>query len=210
MEKKRKLKRFVMPSIYVALVAILAISTFATFANMKSVNEEEKINYVSNGIWTNDTPVASVEKVIVKPYTAKDVAIGRYFYDYRDEGTQQQNAIIFYENSYIQNSGVDYILDNQCDVVSIYDGTVTKVEDNELAGKTVEVKHDGNIISVYQSLGEVSVKQGDTVKQGSKIGKSGNSKINKDLGNHLHFELYVKGQVVNPEDCYNKKISDFK
>lgn len=47
MEKKRKLKRFVMPSIYVALVAILAISTFATFANMKSVNEEEKINYVS-------------------------------------------------------------------------------------------------------------------------------------------------------------------
>ena len=79
MEKKRKLKRFVMPSIYVALVAILVISTFATFANMKSVNEEEKINYVSNGIWTNDTPVASVEKVIVKPYTAKDVAIGRYF-----------------------------------------------------------------------------------------------------------------------------------
>ena len=53
-------------------------------------------------------------------------------------------------------------------------------------------------------------KQGDTVKQGSKIGKSGNSKINKDLVNHLHFELYVKGQVVNPEDCYNKKISDFK
>ena len=100
MEKKRKLKRFVMPSIYVALVAILVISTFATFANMKSVNEEEKINYVSNGIWTNDTPVASVEKVIVKPYTAKDVAIGRYFYDYRDEGTQQQNAIIFYENLY--------------------------------------------------------------------------------------------------------------
>ena len=43
MEKKRKLKRFVMPSIYVALVAILVISTFATFANMKSVNEEEKI-----------------------------------------------------------------------------------------------------------------------------------------------------------------------
>ena len=155
MEKKRKLKRFVMPSIYVALVAILVISTFATFANMKSVNEEEKINYVSNGIWTNDTPVASVEKVIVKPYTAKDVAIGRYFYDYRDEGTQQQNAIIFYENSYIQNSGVDYILDNQFDVVSIYDGTVTKVEDNELAGSIP----NGDIRSVVipntvKSIGE--------------------------------------------------------
>ena len=125
MEKKRKLKRFVMRSIYVALVAILVISTFATFANLKSVNEEEKINYVSNGIWTNDTPVASVEKVIVKPYTAKDVAIGRYFYDYRDEGTQQQNAIIFYENSYIQNSGVDYILDNRIFSTSFYQGIIT-------------------------------------------------------------------------------------
>ena len=92
--------------------------------------------------------------------------------------------------------------DNQFDVVSIYDGTVTKVEDNELAGKTVEVKHDGNIISVYQSLGEVKVKVGDTVKQGDIIATSGQNKITTDTSNALHFEVFYKGEVFNPEEFY--------
>lgn len=210
MNKKRKLKGFVMPTIYVMLVAMLVISTFMTFSNSNDETVEEDITYVSSVIWSNDTPVVATDKVVVKPFTNKDVAIGKYYYDYKDGSDEQQNAIIFYENSYIQNSGVDYIFEDSFDVVSIYDGTVIKVEDNDIVGKTVEIKHDNNIISVYQSLSEVNVKQGDTITLGTKIGKSGNSKINKDLGNHLHFEIYVNGQVVNPEDCYNKKLTDLQ
>lgn len=210
MNKKRKLKGFVMPTIYVMLVAMLVISTFMTFSNSNDETVEEDITYVSSVIWSNDTPVVATDKVVVKPFTNKDVAIGKYYYDYKDGSAEQQNAIIFYENSYIQNSGVDYIFEDSFDVVSIYDGTVIKVEDNDIVGKTVEIKHDNNIISVYQSLSEVNVKQGDTITLGTKIGKSGNSKINKDLGNHLHFEIYVNGQVVNPEDCYNKKLTDLQ
>ena len=210
MNKKRKLKGFVMPTIYVMLVVMLVISTFMTFSNSNDETVEEDITYVSSVIWSNDTPVVATDKVVVKPFTNKDVAIGKYYYDYKDGSDEQQNAIIFYENSYIQNSGVDYIFEDSFDVVSIYDGTVIKVEDNDIVGKTVEIKHDNNIISVYQSLSEVNVKQGDTITLGTKIGKSGNSKINKDLGNHLHFEIYVNGQVVNPEDCYNKKLTDLQ
>lgn len=210
MNKKRKLKGFVMPTIYVMLVAMLVISTFMTFSNSNDETVEEDITYVSSVIWSNETPVVATDKVVVKPFTNKDVAIGKYYYDYKDGSDEQQNAIIFYENSYIQNSGVDYIFEDSFDVVSIYDGTVIKVEDNDIVGKTVEIKHGNNIISVYQSLSEVNVKQGDTITLGTKIGKSGNSKINKDLGNHLHFEIYVNGQVVNPEDCYNKKLTDLQ
>ena len=210
MNKKRKLKGFVMPTIYVMLVAMLVISTFMTFSNSNDETVEEDITYVSSVIWSNDTPVVATDKVVVKPFTNKDVAIGKYYYDYKDGSDEQQNAIIFYENSYIQNSGVDYIFEDSFDVVSIYDGTVIKVEDNDIVGKTVEIKHGNNIISVYQSLSEVNVKQGDTITLGTKIGKSGNSKINKDLGNHLHLEIYVNGQLVNPEDCYNKKLTDLQ
>ncbi|MGN1000578.1 MAG: peptidoglycan DD-metalloendopeptidase family protein [Bacilli bacterium] len=210
MNKKRKLKGFVMPTIYTMLVATLVISTFMTFSNSNDEEVEEDITYVSSVIWSNDTPVVATDKVVVKPFTNKDVTIGKYYYDYKDSSDEQQNAIIFYENSYIQNSGVDYILEDSFDVVSIYDGTVIKVEDNDIVGKTVEIKHDNNIISVYQSLSEVNVKQGDIITLGTKIGKSGNSKINKDLGNHLHVEIYVNGQVVNPEDCYNKKLTDLQ
>ena len=210
MNKKRKLKGFVMPTIYVMLVAMLVISTFMTFSNSNDETVEEDITYVSSVIWSNDTPVVATDKVVVKPFTNKDVAIGKYYYDYKDGSDEQQNAIIFYENSYIQNSGVDYIFEDSFDVVSIYDETVSKVEDNNIVGKTVEIKHGNNIISVYQSLSEVNVKQGDTITLGTKIGKSGNSKINKDLGNHLHLEIYVNGQLVNPEDCYNKKLTDLQ
>ena len=101
-------------------------------------------------------------------------------------------------------------MDEKFEVLSVFDGTITKVENNEMVGKTVEVKHSNNIISVYQGLSEVNVKEGDTVTQGTKIGTSGTSKVNNNLGNHLHFELYVDGQVVNPEDCFNKKLNELQ
>jgi len=210
MKKKLKLKKFVMPTVYVLLVSILVFSTFMTFAN-PSENEEqiEDIKYVSDTILSDDIPVVSTEKVIIKPFNNDKVTIGKYYYDYSDEATSQQNSIIFYENSYLQNSGVDYISEKVFDVLAVYDGNVIKVEDNEITGKIVEIKHDNNVISVYQALSEVSVKEGDVVTQSTKIGKSGTSKINKDLGNHLHFELYVNGQIFDPEECYNKKIKDF-
>ena len=208
MKRKRKLKRFVMPTIYAILVVAFILSTYMTFSNEETGEYVEDINYVSSIIWSNDTPVIATNKVIQKPYSEEKVKIGKYYYDYKDTREEQQNAIIYYEGSYIQNSGIDYIFDKKFNVVSIYDGTVIKVEENELLGKTVEVKHDNNIISVYQSLSEVNVKNGDTIKQGDKIGVSGNSKINFELGNHLHFELYINGQVSNPEECYNKKIDE--
>ena len=209
MNKKLKLKKFVMPTVYILLVSVLVISALMSVKTFKPVDGEvEQIDYVSDDILSDDTPVVSTEKVVIRPYTASDVKVGKYYYDYKDNSEEQKKAIIFYENSYMQNSGVDYIASKTFDVISIYDGVVEKVEDNEIVGKTVEIKHDNNVISVYQSLSETSLKVGDSVKSGMIIGKSGTSKINSDLGNHLHFELYVNGEVLNPEDCYNKKINE--
>lgn len=210
MKKKMKLKGFVIPTLYIALVLIFVISAYVTFSNKSNTDVEEQINYVSSIIWSNDTPVISTEKVLEKPFSNNNITIGRYYYDYKDASEEQQNSIIYYEGSYIQNSGIDYLLKEKFDVLSVYDGNVIKVEDDELLGKTVEIKHDNNIISVYQGLSEVSVKKGDTISQGTKIGVSGTSKINSGLGNHLHFEIYVNGEVVNPEDCFGKKLNELQ
>lgn len=209
MKKKLILKKFVMPTIYVMLVTLFVFSTFMSFANSEPTKEEiEDIKYVSD-VWSNDTPVVSTEeKVLIKPYTFDKIVIGKYYYDYSDSADTQQNSIIYYENSYIQNSGVDYIYEKVFDVVAIYDGTVLKVEDNEITGKAIEIKHENNVISVYQGLSEIKVKEGDSVTQSTIIGKSGTSTINKSLGNHLHFEIYSNGKVLDPEECYNKKLED--
>lgn len=207
MKKKLKLKPYVMPSIYVILITVFAITAMSTFEDVPEKLED--VTYVSNVILSNDTPVVATDETLIKrPYNDAEVKIGKNFYNYKADEENQRNSIVYYENTYIQNSGIDYTKAESFEVLSILDGTVISVSNNELLGNTIEIKHDNNLISVYQSLGTVAVKEGDTVTQGQVLGKSGTSKINKDMGNHLHFELFKEGQVVNPEEFYNKNIKD--
>ena len=75
-------------------------------------------------------------------------------------------------------------------------------------GYIVEIKSSNDIILSYQSLSETTVKENDIIKKGQTIGISGKSTIGSELGNHLHLEMYHNGQVVNPEEYYNKNIKD--
>mgnify|MGYP003299714825 CR=1 FL=1 len=43
-------------------------------------------------------------------------------------------TIIIYENTYMQNSGVDYVSSNLFDVVSILGGTIISIEENDILG----------------------------------------------------------------------------
>jgi len=207
MKKRLKLKPYVMPTVYVMLVSILAIGMMSTFEDVPV--DKEDLNYVSDNLNNNEIPVISTtETLIIKPFNSEGIKIGKNFYDYTADESQQNNAIVYYENTYIQNSGIDYIKEDIFEVLSILDGTVVSVSQNELLGNTIEIKHDHNLISIYQSLSLVNVKEGDAVKQGQIIGKSGTSKLNKSLGNHLHFELFNSGRVVNPETYYGLNIKD--
>ena len=92
--------------------------------------------------------------------------------------------------------------------MAVYDGTVTSITQDNLLGTIIQITHENNLISIYQSLGEVNVEQNQIINQGDVIGKSGVCNIEKDLNNHLHFELIVDGMVVNPEEYYGKKLSE--
>ena len=156
----------------------------------------------------NDIPVVSTDVVIVRPYTNGNVKIVKNYYDYKAEAGQQEDSIVYYGNTYMQNSGVDYGMNDEFEVVSILDGIVVEVVDDDIMGKTVKIKHSNDLISVYQSLGSVDVKIDDNVTQAMIIGKSGDSNISSELGNHLHFELYYQGRVVNPENYYDKLLGE--
>ena len=77
-----------------------------------------------------------------------------------------------------------------------------------MLGKTVEIKNSNEITTMYQSLGEVIVKKGDTVTQGQVIAKSGTCNLNNDIKQGLHFEIYKNGTVINPEKSYDKNLKD--
>ena len=206
MKKRLVLKPFVLPVVYMTIVIALVLSVY--LINKPNAKLEEELTYVSGAILDEYVPVISTDTVILRPYTSENITIGKNYYDYKAKEDEQKNSIIYHENTYLQNTGIDYIQNDVFDVVSILDGEVIEVEDKELLGKSVTIRHNNEIISVYQSLSQTSVKKGDKVVAGQVIGKSGNCELNKDLGNHLHFELTVNGVLVDPENYLDKKLNE--
>ena len=208
--KKRKLKPFVKVSILTMFLIVCLLSVvFLTYDNTKDVSKiNEDFTYVNDYIFDNYYPVINQEEKILRPYTEENISIYKNFYDKDASEEEQQNSIIYHEGIYMQNSGVDYKSDEQFDVVASVTGTVTNVTEDTLLGKTVEIRNSNEIIVMYQSLGEVLVKKGDSVTQGQVIAKSGTCTLNSEIKQGLHFEMYKNGSVINPEKYYDKLVKD--
>ncbi len=63
-------------------------------------------------------------------------------------------------------------------------------------GLTVILDHGNDIRSIYGHLSKLGVKTGDRIDRGALLGLSGNT--GRSSGPHLHYEILVKGQSVNP------------
>lgn len=207
--KNRRLKKPVVYGLYaVGFMALLgALYLVESMIPTNSFNGVDD-DYVNQTIFDSELPVVNTSDTIIRPYVAEDVQVVKKYYDYQDEAKEQEQSLLFFENTYLQNSGTSYGKEEVFEVVSVLDGTVTSIKDDNSLGKIVEVTHSNDMISIYQSLSEVNVTENQEIKQGMIVGKSGTCNLEKDLNNHLHFELIVKGLVVNPEDYYDKKVSE--
>ena len=205
--RRRKLKPYVLPTLMIIAITGIIFGTAMLSNSLKNKDTyEEPTSYVNDTILEEDQAVINETTKMINPYTDTTVTIGKNYYDYKADAKTQEKSIIYHDNTYLQNSGTDFVSENVFDVVAVLDGNVTDVKEDETLGKVVEIKHENGYISIYQSLSEVSVKKGDIVTQGQVIGKSGTNELDKDMGNHLHFELYVNGQVVDPTLYLNKEI----
>ena len=209
MKKRRRLRKYVIPTICLMLVCTILFSSYKMYqiltAGVPIIDPSPRdttseVNNSQND--TNITPTVSVSKTIIRPYTSTDVSATIPYYNIDGTNDEQAAALIYYEGIYMQNTGVLYTSNNTFDVVSILDGTVKNIKEDSLMGNIVEIEHTNNLTTVYQSLGEVKVKVGDTVKQGDIIATSGQNKIATDTSNALHFEVFYKGEVFNPEEFY--------
>lgn len=198
--------RLKLPILFLFLI-ILVVFPFLTLKYNSSSAEEEILDQTMDEIIESEMPVVSNVTTIINPYLDQSVTIKKSYYEPTADEDSQIASIIKHDNTYIQNTGIDYVGENVFDVVSILNGVVINVKEDEELGKTVEIRHDNGMISTYQSLSEVYVKNDDIISQGNVIGKSGENKLDKDLGNHLHFEIYDNGQAVNPLNYLNTQVS---
>ena len=210
--KTKRLKKFVLPTVYVMVIGVLFISI--SFLGNILQSKVEYGNMAVSALKDNVTPVGKTDNVvesrIERPYVSSNVSISKSFYDMTDDEAKQQNSLVYYENTYLQNSGVLYSSTSAFDVICAIDGKVTNVSKDEILGNFVEITHNPNLKTIYYSLSEVQVKKDDTVMSGDVLGKSGDNSLNGETENCLLFEVYHNGTAIDPEDFYNMSIKDLK
>lgn len=212
---KRSSKYYLLHGIVISIVALICLISYAvtTSLTVTESKKQENLEYVSYEILTdNIMPVSKEEQTtgnttldIVKPYQDENVKVGKNYYDYKEEEKSQEDAIIYYKNTYMQNTGVDYTNDKDFEINAIGDGKVISITTDDITGTTIKIEHNNNIVSVYQSVKNPQIKEKDEVKKGQIIATSGTNNINSDLGTHLHFELYKDNILVNPENFFENQ-----
>lgn len=96
------------------------------------------------------------------------------------------------------HTGVDLSAKAGEAVKAIGDGTVKKVYNDGQYGATVVIAHSETVEAWYRGLNETSVKEGDSVKQGRKIGTVGTVPLESKEASHLHLEIRKNSKSVDP------------
>lgn len=104
--------------------------------------------------------------------------------------------------------GIDYGIPTGSPVTACGAGKVVMVEDRISSGLTVVIEHMPGLYSLYYHLDSFEVKLGEMVKSGEKIGLSGATGL--ATGPHLHWEVRLNGEAVNPDFFTEKDFLYFQ
>lgn len=98
------------------------------------------------------------------------------------------------------HSGMDFSANVGTPVYATGNGVVRKAGWEELYGNCIQIDHGFGYVTRYAHLSKIDVRVGQKVVRGETIGKVGTT--GKSTGPHLHYEVMVKGQIVNPVNYY--------
>ena len=106
------------------------------------------------------------------------------------------------------HTGIDISTDDGASVFAVCDGEVTGVYNDPMLGQTIEITHSDTHKSYYSNLAKdtIACAVGDSIKQGDTIGYVGDTTISELADEpHLHFEMKVSGESVNPLDYFTEE-----
>ncbi|MBO7323667.1 MAG: M23 family metallopeptidase [Bacteroidales bacterium] len=94
------------------------------------------------------------------------------------------------------HKGVDMAAPRMTPIYATADATVTFAAYNGGYGNFVKLNHENGYKTAYAHMHKIAVKNGDKIKKGDLVGYVGTT--GSSTGNHLHYEVYYKDQLVDP------------
>ena len=104
------------------------------------------------------------------------------------------------------HNGVDVALPVGTPLLSPFDGRITKVTHSGHGGLSLTVSHPGNRSTTYRHLSNTLAREGDLVRAGQVVAKSGES--GRVTGPHLHLEARHDGHTIDPEKLINRVLKN--
>lgn len=95
------------------------------------------------------------------------------------------------------HEGIDFGVPKGTPVFSAGDGTVVLAASRVSTGFSVVVEHLPGVYSLYYHLDALTCAEGERVRAGTLLGRSGSTGLS--TGPHLHFEFRVNGEAVSPD-----------
>ncbi len=176
-------------------------------ANLASMSKIEKFKHVNEDMRkrnskeiseaTSIVPKEMISSFSIKPfYPLKNGAAVAGFGDHRS--FMHGEKIV--SKSY--HMGLDLASTARADIVVSNPGEVVYSKYNGIYGNTVIISHGLGVFSLYSHNSSNLVEEGELVKAGDAIAKTGVTGL--ALGDHLHFSMIVQGVEVRPEEWMDK------
>ncbi|MEK3646587.1 M23 family metallopeptidase [Aeribacillus sp. FSL M8-0235] len=205
-------KKWVFPAIYLVSAAVIltAVLWYQAIrnndANDLSTDDGADVSYNEDQSVEVNQSVENFKMPAIDPDAVKVVT---NFYDFNASEKEQETALVFHNNTYHPNQGIDIASNDgkAFEVIASLSGTVAKAEKDSLLGYVVEIEHENGVKTIYQSLADTKVQVGDKVKQGEIIGQAGKNQFNKDAGVHVHFEIRKDGKAYNPLNYMDEPLT---
>jgi len=99
--------------------------------------------------------------------------------------------------------GYDLASLKQSPVPAANSGTVVFAGPLTIYGNAVVLDHGLGLQTLYAHLSSLAVKDGDAVKKGQELGRTGSTGL--AIGDHLHYEVLIHGISVTPLEWWDGK-----
>ena len=89
-------------------------------------------------------------------------------------------------------------------IMAAKDGVVEAVKEGSSYGKYIKIRHTDTLETLYAHCSEIKVSEGEKVKARQVIALAGDT--GRATGVHLHFEVRVNGECVDPMEFLNANV----